>query len=82
MDLLEQGDTESVNKLYLRLERYMKILCGQEFLSFDDCENVFEQLDDSKSLPEGALNTSHQGLDEPNIENSQEEKYSEDNEAE
>jgi hypothetical protein len=71
MELLEQGDTESVNKLYLRLERYMKILCGQEFLSFDDCENVFEQLDDSQ-----AQEVKQEGLEEPNIEESLEEKQS------
>jgi len=59
----------------------MKILCGQEFLSFDDCENVFEQLNESLSLPEGALNTIDHAYDEPNIENSQDEIYSEDNEA-
>lgn len=38
---LEAGDNEAVNKLYIRLERYMKILCGPEFLNFEDTENVF-----------------------------------------
>lgn len=29
----------------MRIERYMRILCGPEFLNFEDSENVFENLD-------------------------------------
>ena len=45
MQSLEAGDNDAVNKLYMRLERYMKILCGPEFLNFEESENVFAQLD-------------------------------------
>lgn len=48
MGLLAQDDTESVCRLYLRLERYMKILCGGQFLNFEDSENVFESLELTK----------------------------------
>ena len=29
----------------MRVERYMKILCGQQFLNFEGAENVFESIE-------------------------------------
>lgn len=76
MGLLATGDTESVNRLYLRLERYMKILCGPLFLNFEDSENIFENLniledsvvetrsEDSRLLSRFKSKAIEKGLDE------------------
>ena len=49
MTLLESSDKDSVDRLFLRIERYMKIINGQKFL--DDLielesENIFENIAD------------------------------------
>jgi hypothetical protein len=41
--LLIEGNKDSVERLFQRLERYMKILCGSK-LNFADCEDVLDGL--------------------------------------
>lgn len=46
MKLLASDDQDSVDRLFLRIERYMKILCNQKFLDdlTENQHNVFENI--------------------------------------
>lgn len=48
MESLKSPKMETVNTLFMRIERFIKILCGQSFideLTVLECENIFSDLE-------------------------------------
>jgi hypothetical protein len=48
MESLKSPDMETVNTLFMRIERFIKILCGQAFideLTVLECDDIFGDLE-------------------------------------
>jgi hypothetical protein len=66
-DIIVQGDQAQIDRLFLRIERYMKIIAGAVFLEYNTVpENIFdlsalmEELEDYNIQPSETL--SHQDI--------------------